>query len=111
MVEAPPVRLAARHALCLAPRHQGRPGTAGPEKDSRAFIAADRPVVATIDERLDVEMAVAQLPARQRLAVDCYYFVGLTVDQTAAVMGCAAGTVKSSLSDARDRLRKLLEPQ
>jgi RNA polymerase sigma-70 factor (ECF subfamily) len=43
------------------------------------------------------------------LAVDCFYFVGLTVSETAAVMGCSEGTVKSTLSDARARLRAALE--
>jgi RNA polymerase sigma-70 factor (ECF subfamily) len=41
--------------------------------------------------------------------VDCVYYAGLTVAETAAVMGCADGTVKSTLADARNRLRDLLE--
>jgi RNA polymerase sigma-70 factor (ECF subfamily) len=57
----------------------------------------------------DLARAVATLSARQRLAVDCFYYAGLTVAETAAVMGCAEGTVKSTLSDARARLRPLLE--
>lgn len=61
------------------------------------------------DDRVDVEAAVARLPKRQKLAVDCFYFVGLSVVETAAVMGCSDGTVKSTLSDARKRLRPLLE--
>lgn len=58
---------------------------------------------------LDLERAVAALPRRQREAVDLHYFAGLTVAETATVMGCAEGTVKSTLSDARGRLRTLLE--
>lgn len=61
------------------------------------------------DDRLDVEAAVARLPHRQKLAVDCFYFAGLSVVETAAVMRCSEGTVKSTLSDARQRLRGLLE--
>jgi RNA polymerase sigma factor (sigma-70 family) len=57
---------------------------------------------------LDLERAVASLPTRQREAVDLHYFAGLTVAETAAAMGCAEGTVKSTLSDARGRLRTLL---
>jgi RNA polymerase sigma-70 factor (ECF subfamily) len=57
---------------------------------------------------LDLERAVARLPDRQREAVDLHYFAGLTVVETAAAMGCAEGTVKSTLSDARARLRRLL---
>ena len=57
----------------------------------------------------DLDAALRELTDRQRLAVDCIYFVGLSVAETAAVMGCAEGTVKSTLSDARHRLRPLLE--
>ena len=61
------------------------------------------------DGALDLGRALRRLTDRQRLAVDCFYFVGLTVAETAAVMGCAEGTVKSTLADARTRLRPLLE--
>jgi RNA polymerase sigma-70 factor (ECF subfamily) len=65
--------------------------------------------VRAIDDDLDLADAVARLSNRQRLAVECFYFVGLGVAETAAVMGCSEGTVKSTLSDARQRLRKVLE--
>lgn len=58
---------------------------------------------------VDLTRAVSRLSSRQRLAVDCVYFAGLSVAETAAVMGCAEGTVKSTLADARARLRPLLE--
>ena len=57
---------------------------------------------------LDLERSVALLPPRQREAVNLYYFAGLTVAEAAAAMGCAEGTVKSTLSEARARLRTLL---
>ncbi|TDW19377.1 RNA polymerase sigma-70 factor (ECF subfamily) [Kribbella kalugense] len=62
-----------------------------------------------LDARMDVDHAIMSLSARQRLAVDCYYFADLSIADTAAVMGCSEGTVKSTLSDARSRLRTLLE--
>ncbi|WP_432880290.1 RNA polymerase sigma factor [Kribbella sp. CA-245084] len=62
-----------------------------------------------LDARMDVDQAITSLSDRQRLAVDCYYFADLSVADTAAVMGCSEGTVKSTLSDARSRLRTLLE--
>ena len=65
--------------------------------------------VRSTEDRIDVEYAVSRLAPRQRLAVDCYYFVGLSLAETAAVMRCSEGTVKSTLSDARLRLRPLLE--
>lgn len=65
--------------------------------------------VRSTDDQVDVEFALASLAPRQRLAVDCFYFVGLSVVETAAVMRCSEGTVKSTLADARRRLRPLLE--
>jgi RNA polymerase sigma-70 factor (ECF subfamily) len=63
-----------------------------------AVVAAD----------LDLERAVAQLAERQQLAVHLHYFVGLSVEETAQVMSCSIGTVKSTLFDARSRLSVLL---
>lgn len=84
----------------------------------RAGDRARRPVrvaparsPASLEERLDIEAAVERLPPRQKLAVDCYYFVGLAIAETAVVMGCSEGTVKSTLADARARLRAILEGQ
>jgi RNA polymerase sigma-70 factor (ECF subfamily) len=78
-------------------------------RDRRPLIGFLTSRVRPIDEELDLAHAVARLSDRQRLAVDCFYFVGLGVAETAAVMGCSEGTVKSTLSDARHRLRHLLE--
>jgi RNA polymerase sigma factor (sigma-70 family) len=65
--------------------------------------------VRPLEDKLDLEFAISLLPKRQRLAVDCFYFAGLSVVETAAVMRCAEGTVKSSLADARANLRRTLE--
>ncbi len=65
--------------------------------------------VRSLDGRIDLAAAVKGLPPRQRLALDCFYFVGLSVAETAAVMRCSEGTVKSTLADARKRLRAVLE--
>jgi RNA polymerase sigma-70 factor (ECF subfamily) len=61
--------------------------------------------VRPIDDELDLADAIADLSGRQRLAVDCFYFVGLGITETAAVMACSEGTVKSTLSDAGVGLR------
>jgi RNA polymerase sigma factor (sigma-70 family) len=63
------------------------------------------------ESRLDVGTAVARLPRKQRLAVELHYFLGLDTATTAAALGCAVGTVKSQLSDARARLRAELGEQ
>ena len=73
-------------------------------------IAPGAAFVAGPDESgIDLERAIASLPPRMKLAVDCVYFVDLTIADTAAVMGVSEGTVKSTLSDARARLRLTLE--
>jgi RNA polymerase sigma factor (sigma-70 family) len=59
------------------------------------------------DPALDI--AVRQLPRRQRMAVELHYFLGLPVRECAEVLGVAEGTIKSALSDARAKLRTLLE--
>ncbi|MGC4109030.1 MAG: RNA polymerase sigma factor [Nocardioides sp.] len=57
---------------------------------------------------VDLERAIEGLSARQRQAVDLHYFVGLDVATVADVMGCAPGTVKATLHQARARLRDLM---
>ena len=54
--------------------------------------------------------AVWRLPARQRAVVVLHYEAGLTVAEIAATLAIPAGSVKSALSRARDRLRKEIEP-
>jgi RNA polymerase sigma-70 factor (ECF subfamily) len=73
------------------------------------FGRIESPGADSPEDRVDIEAAVRKLPGRQRLAVDCLYFCGLTVAETAAVMRCSEGTVKSTLFDARRNLRPALE--
>jgi RNA polymerase sigma-70 factor (ECF subfamily) len=70
--------------------------------------AADVPEQPAHDPDRDVDEAIGALPPRQRLAVELHYYVGLSVAECAAVMGCSDGTVKSTLFDARANLRKTL---
>ena len=52
--------------------------------------------------------ALAGLPERDRLVIGCRYFLELTEAETARALGVRAGTVKSRLSRALDRLRSAL---
>lgn len=65
---------------------------------------------AAVDSAIDVDLqrALTALAPRQRLAVELFYFLGLPVAEVAQAMGCAQGTVKSTLSDARGALRAIL---
>jgi RNA polymerase sigma factor (sigma-70 family) len=62
-----------------------------------------------VDRSLDLENAIGSLPKRQRLVVELHYLLGLDVRECAAVMTCSEGTVKSTLYDARIRLRGVLQ--
>ncbi len=82
-------------------RRAGRSFAAPPRAEHGAALRSE--------ETLDLGMALTKLSARQRLAIDCFYFAGLSTMETAAVMGCSEGTVKSTMADARRRLKQLLE--
>jgi len=62
-----------------------------------------------VREQLDaLARAIASLPPRQREAVSCRYLRQLDTRQTAAVMGCAEGTVKAAVHAALGNLRAIL---
>ena len=62
---------------------------------------------ADIDRRDEVVGLLQQLPVRQRTAIVLRYLEGMTEMETAELMGCSAGTVKSTTSRGLDRLREL----
>jgi RNA polymerase sigma factor (sigma-70 family) len=72
--------------------------------------AAPSPEVALLarEERAELLAAVDRLGEEQRAAVACRYFLGLSEAETAAVLGCRPGTVKSRLSRALARLEEEL---
>lgn len=55
------------------------------------------------------EAGVAELPPRQRIAVVLLHLAGLSVPETAEVMGCAEGTVKATVHVALAVLRLEVE--
>jgi RNA polymerase sigma-70 factor (ECF subfamily) len=63
-------------------------------------VAVTDPAAPAVLGDHDLERALRRLSGRQLLAIDLYYFVGL--------MGCAPGTVKATLHQARARLRDLV---
>jgi RNA polymerase sigma-70 factor (ECF subfamily) len=76
----------------------------------RLISTADAPPAsdAQIERTVDLERAVVRLSPRQKLAVDLYYYLDLPIAEVATVMGCSEGTAKSTLADARTRLRAYL---
>jgi RNA polymerase sigma-70 factor (sigma-E family) len=57
------------------------------------------------DTVLDMRAALAGLPPRQRATVVLRFYCDLNVDQTAELLGCSAGTVKSQTAKGIDALR------
>ena len=60
------------------------------------------------ESRRELLAAVGRLGDRDRLVITCRYWLELTEAETAEVLGCARGTVKSRLSRALRRLRAAL---
>ena len=59
---------------------------------------------------LDLKTALAKLPPRQRAAVVLRFYCDLSIEQTAELMGCSTGTVKSQSARGLATLRHLLDP-
>jgi RNA polymerase sigma-70 factor (sigma-E family) len=80
-------------------------------RETPSDAISDRP---THDEDPDlahtVLAALAGLAPRQRAVVVLRHFLDLDVAETARVLGCTTGTVKSQNSKALDHLRAALEP-
>jgi RNA polymerase sigma-70 factor, ECF subfamily len=62
-----------------------------------------------VDDRLDLRTLLRALPPEQRAAIDLVFTHGLSIEDVAAVLGVAPGTVKSRLHRARAALRARLE--
>jgi RNA polymerase sigma-70 factor (sigma-E family) len=74
------------------------------ESLERALRPDPSPPVATTDDALAMWDAISRLPSRQRACLVLRYYEDLSVDDTATLLGCAAGTVKSQTSRGLARL-------
>ncbi len=64
--------------------------------------------VADIDERLTVRAALQQVPRRQRAVLVLRYWEDLSVRETAVILNCTSGTVKSQTARGLVALRRAL---
>ncbi|MEU4690234.1 SigE family RNA polymerase sigma factor [Actinoplanes sp. NPDC023714] len=60
------------------------------------------------DDRVVLLAALARVPARQRAVLVLRYWQDLSVEETAAALGCTAGTVKSQAARGLETLRALI---
>jgi RNA polymerase sigma-70 factor (sigma-E family) len=82
---------------------------------ARRVTVTDRPpateeIAADHDSFLDLQTAVAALPPRQRAVLVLRFYCDLNVDQSASILGCSPGTVKSQTAKALDSLRRVIGP-
>jgi RNA polymerase sigma factor (sigma-70 family) len=90
-----------RHALELRVAEGLRAGAAQGSPEAAAEAA---------EERRALVRALNAVGDEDRQVIGCRYLLQLSVEETAAALGLAQGTVKSRLSRALGRLRNLLEP-
>ena len=86
-----------RDALTLRATTESSSGEAAPSPEA-ALLDSER--------REGLVAAVDALPEPQRLVIACRYFLDLSEEETAAVLGVRRGTVKSRTARALDRLRE-----
>lgn len=63
------------------------------------------------DTALDLQAAIRGLPPRQRAVLVLRFHCDLSVEQSAALLGCSQGNVKSQTARALAALRRSLEPR
>lgn len=82
------------------------------ELDGEAAVVEGpaRDLLVGIETRAELLDALARLTPRQRAVLVLRYFNDLTEAQTAEVLGCSPGTVKSNASRGLARLREALAP-
>lgn len=84
-------------------RWNGEQATA--DLPERAAAAGHRPEDVRVDDRTDLWRALARLPRRQRAVVVLRFYEDLSEIETAEILQCSVGTVKSQASRALAKLR------
>jgi RNA polymerase sigma factor (sigma-70 family) len=90
-------------------RRRGRWRQKLPLLRSEAMAAAADGTVA-VDRRDVLVRLVLQLPPRQRAVIVLRYWEQRTEGETASLLGCSEGTVRSASARGLHRLRELAEP-
>jgi RNA polymerase sigma-70 factor (sigma-E family) len=80
-------------------------------RDGRPPFDSTEAAVLLSEEHQEVIAAVRKLAHRQREALMLRYYLGLSTDETARVMGISTGTVKSAISRAISALARALKEE
>jgi RNA polymerase sigma-70 factor (sigma-E family) len=76
------------------------------EASSTVLAVRDIP----LEEQLDLRAALHTLAPRRLATVVLRYYCDYSIEQTAQLLGCSIGTVKSQTAKALSQLRDVLEP-
>jgi len=90
---------------------QDRRDRAAAARDGGPPVDSAEAAVLLTEEHQEVLAAVRRLADRQREALTLRYYLGLSTDETARVMGISPGTVKSALSRAIATLGRTFKEQ
>ena len=88
--------------------HARRRSSTERPQEADPTLASDEDVAHDVTHRAHLMAALARLAPRQRACVVLRYFEDLSVTETAALLGCSEGTVKSQTSRALFSLRSML---
>jgi RNA polymerase sigma-70 factor (sigma-E family) len=89
--------------------HKRRRSSTERPQETDPTTASGEDVATAVTTRAALMSALADLPPRQRACVVLRYFEDLSVADTAALLGCTEGTVKSQTSRALFSLRSMFE--
>lgn len=95
------LRIATRHALSRRRRRRPQEQLAPEHHELVTAPGAD-------PDRLALSAAVARLPPKMRAAIALHHYAGLTVVETASVLGKSENTIKTHLREGLARLREAL---
>jgi RNA polymerase sigma-70 factor (ECF subfamily) len=103
-------RLAVNHCLDVFRSRQAKMtrATESLDEEGAAEPAATSPMVPTAVSRLDLERAIARLPAGCRTAFVLHDVEGFEHNEIAKLLGVSEGTSKSQVHKARMKLRAML---
>lgn len=102
-------RVLVDHARARGAAKRGGPGIRAALDDANAAVEEPAPMIVAVHEALE---RLAALDAEQARLVELRYFGGLTIEETAAVLGISPATVKREWAVARAWLRReLSEPK
>ena len=62
-----------------------------------------------VEDRLDVEHAIEQLPLNQRIVLVLFYYHRMTIPEIATMLNASENTLRKRLQSALDKLRRVLQ--